>query len=96
MPKAHQSPDAREDLLQLWLGIAHDNPEAADRLIARIKRVADQLADFPQLGRLRPELAAALRSFAVGNYVVFYRVVSDGIEIVRVLHGARDLPSLFE
>lgn len=43
------------------------------------------------MGRLRGELATGLRSFPVGRYVIFYRALSNGIEIVRVLHGARDL-----
>lgn len=96
MPEAHQSPEARDDLLHLWLRIAQDNPEAADRQIARIEEAADRLAGFPELGRLRPELAPDLRSLAVGNYVIFHRAIPDGIEIVRVLHGAQDLPPLFE
>jgi toxin ParE1/3/4 len=37
----------------------------------------------------------ALRSLSVGNYLIFYRPLADGIEIVRVLHGARDIDSLF-
>jgi toxin ParE1/3/4 len=40
-------------------------------------------------------MAPGLRSFPVGNYVVFYRIVPEGIELVRVLHGARDLRRLF-
>jgi len=41
-------------------------------------------------------LAARLRSFPVGSYVIFYRPMENGVEIVRVLHGARDLPPLFD
>jgi toxin ParE1/3/4 len=41
-------------------------------------------------------LSPRLRSFPVKNYVIFYRPLEDGIEIVRVLHGAQDLPPLFE
>jgi toxin ParE1/3/4 len=48
------------------------------------------------MGREREELSARLRSFAVGNYVIFYRPAKDGIEVVRILHGARDFPPLFE
>jgi toxin ParE1/3/4 len=47
------------------------------------------------MGRARPELRPDLRSFPVGRFVIFYREVRDGIEIVRVLRGARDLPALF-
>ena len=54
------------------------------------------LARHPEIGRLRPELAPDLRSFAVRNYIIFYRPIDDGIEVARVLRGSRDLDSLFE
>jgi len=54
------------------------------------------LAEQPMLGRSRDELAPGLRSIPLGRYVIFYEVIPDGISIVRVLHGARDLGSLFE
>ena len=95
MPEARRSPEARADLLGIWLHIAHDNPDAADRLLSRLDRTAHRLAQFSALGRLRPELAPELRSMAVENYLVFYRTTPDGIEIVRILHGAQDLPPLF-
>ena len=47
------------------------------------------------MGRPRGELAPRLRSFPVGPYVLFYRPTPNGIEVARVLHGARDIPSLF-
>ena len=51
---------------------------------------------MPQLGRKREELLPHLRSFPLGNYVIFYRLMENEIEIVRILHGARDFPPLFE
>ncbi len=51
---------------------------------------------MPYMGRQREELAARLRSFPVGSYVIFYRPIDDGIEVARILHGARDFPPLFE
>jgi toxin ParE1/3/4 len=54
------------------------------------------LANAPKAGREREELEAGLRSFVEGSYIIFYRIVSGSIEIVRVLHGARDIESLFE
>ena len=47
------------------------------------------------MGRLRPDIAPELRYLAVGNYLILYRTVPNGIQIVRVIHGARDLPNLF-
>jgi toxin ParE1/3/4 len=48
------------------------------------------------MGRAREELASELRSFPVRRYVVFYRPLVDGIEVVRVLHGARDVTEIAE
>jgi toxin ParE1/3/4 len=49
------------------------------------------LVHTPLAGRERPELGRGLRSFAVGNYVLFYVARPDGVEIVRVLHGRQDI-----
>ncbi len=53
------------------------------------------LAENPLLGRLRPDIAPELRYFAVGKYLILYRIVPNGIQIVRVIHGAWDLSNLF-
>lgn len=84
-------PQAEIDLEEIWLFIAADNVAAADRLLDRIGGVFEMLAENPEAGRQRPELGRSIRSFAVGNYVIFYEAVSNGAEIVRVLHGARDI-----
>lgn len=47
------------------------------------------------MGRMREILSAGLRSFPVGRYVIFYRPLQDGIDVVRVLHGTRDLEAVF-
>lgn len=90
------SGDARRDLDEIWRYIARDNPEAADQFVRVITLRFNSLASQPHMGRLRKELSEKIRSHAVGNYIIFYRPTNDGIEIVRILHGARDLPPLFE
>ncbi|MFN6563165.1 MAG: type II toxin-antitoxin system RelE/ParE family toxin [Nostoc sp. ChiSLP01] len=45
-----------------------------------------KLAKFPQIGKQRSELAPLLRSFPVKNYLIFYRPIDEGIEIVRILY----------
>ena len=90
------SPAARSDLDEIWFYIAQDNPDAADKFIRAPVSRFPKLAAMPELGRRRKELASRLRSFPVGRYIIFYRPLENGIEIVRVLHGARDLPPLFE
>lgn len=90
------SGDAHADLDEIWFRIAADDIEAADRLTDSILREYAQLARHPYLGRLRKELRADIRSWAHGNYVIFYTATNDVVEIARVLYGGRDLPPLFE
>src|SRR5437870_1725443 len=93
-----QSPLARRDLAEIWHYIALDKPSAADGMIERIMQSIDLLSDNPRIGPVRDDLnpGANWRSFPVKNYLIFYRVLADGIEVMRVIHGARDLRSLFE
>src|SRR6266851_1504535 len=95
MPNVLRTPRARRDLADIWSFVARDSPESADRLIDQIGQKCDLLATFPEMGRRRDDIAPNLRSIPVGNYVVFYRAAPNGIEVIRVLHGARDLPSAF-
>jgi toxin ParE1/3/4 len=87
---------ARSDLDEIWLYIAQDNLDSADKFIQTIVSRFPKLAVMPLLGRERKELLPRLRSFPVSRYVIFYRPIESGIEIVRVLHGARDFPPLFD
>jgi len=85
---------ARLDLLELHTYIAEDNRIAAARWIEKLERECQNLADMPGMGRRREELAPGLRSFPVGAYIIFYRSIEDGVQIVRVLHGALDIGSI--
>lgn len=90
------APAARSDLTAIRDYIARDNPQAARRVVMRLRDTARLLAGAPGLGRGRPELGAELRSFAVDRYVLFYRPLAGaGIELARVLHGARDIEAMF-
>jgi toxin ParE1/3/4 len=86
-----RSPRARRDLVEIWNYIADDNETAADQTLWRIDSVLRMLADNPQSGRHRPELHPEIRSFPMGNYVVFYRALADAIDVVRVLNRYRDI-----
>lgn len=85
---------AEDDLVDIWLYIAADNPDAADRLLEEIDRKCTLLAGNPLLGRARPDIAPEFRYFPVGNYLILYRALSDGVEVVRIVHGARRLDGL--
>ena len=95
MPVIRRTAQAEEDLIELWLYIAQDNPGAADRLLDAIEEKMVLLAAHPQLGPARPDIAADCRYFPVGNYLILYRMIPDGIEVVRVVQGARRLDNLF-
>ena len=94
MPRILVRPEAECDLDEIWGYIAQDNPRNADSFLDRIQERFISLADFPQLGTGRDELKTGLRSQPLGNYLIFYFPLNDGIEVVRVLHGARDIGHL--
>jgi toxin ParE1/3/4 len=96
MSTVRRTPQARLDLIDAALYIAEDDPDAADRFLDAITKTMDRLGRHSLLGRTRPELTPDLRSFPHRQYVIFYRPVQGGIEVVRVLHGSRDILPLFE
>jgi toxin ParE1/3/4 len=79
----------------IWIAIAHKNRDAATRLLTRIDERIRNLSDFPELGSERPEIAAGPCMLVEGNYLILYRLHEQTVEIVRVIHGARDVTSLF-
>lgn len=95
MRQVINAPEAEADIYGIARHIAEDDIEAAYRFIETIYEKSQLLATHPQMGRLREDLAENLRSFPVGPFVIFYRSIPSGIEVVRVLRGARDIPSLF-
>jgi toxin ParE1/3/4 len=96
MPRVLRTSQAELDRVEIALRIARDNPAAADHLLETIDEKCRLLAQMPEMGRKRPDLAPDLRSLPVSNYVIFYRPVSGGIQVIRVLHGARDIPAFFD
>lgn len=94
-------PRARRDVLEAAQYIAKENIAAALRFADAVRQTEELLAETPGIGApgnfARPELAG-MRSHSVQGfrkYLIFYIAGDSGIEIVRVLHGARDLPALF-
>ena len=85
------SPPANADLQHIWFYIAQDQPANANRYLDRLQEMAQKLAEFPHLGRDRPELAPGLRSFPVGRYNLYYRISDQKLELVRVLAADLDV-----
>lgn len=85
---------AEEDLVGIWINIAKESKAAADRVVDDLDRKTSVIGRHPEIGRERPDIAAGLRYFPSGNYLILYRVLEDHVEIVRYVHGRRDLKRL--
>ena len=96
MSQLRISPRASSDLIEIWGYIADDSVANADAFIDKLYQAIQVLARQPGSGRHREELAPGIQSFPFGHYIIFYRVVAGAVEIVRVLHGARDIENIFE
>jgi toxin ParE1/3/4 len=86
---------AQLDLLDIWRHESAKSTEIADRVIDEITSIYENLLTFPEMGRSRDALFPGYRSFPKGQFLVFYRLIPEGIEIIRVIHGARNLDELF-
>lgn len=91
MPRLCFTPTARRDLTEIAEFIAQDSPQAAGRVLAGIRRCCQKLAATPGLGRYRPEIGRDVQCFPTGNYLVFYRRRGEALEVLAVIHGARDV-----
>ena len=97
MPQANILNSAVADLADIWAYIALDSPDNTDLFIDRIFRICQQrLASNPRLGRTREELSPGLRSLVFESYAIFYHPMPNGVAVVRVLHGMRDIESIFD
>ncbi len=85
---------AKLDLLEIWAYIAEDNPNAADKLLDNIDEACALLGANPKLGQARPDIATGMRYLPLKNYLILYQEQPTGIEVVRVIHGSRDLHAL--
>ena len=94
MAEALLSPEARTDLEAAWDYLSDRSLDAADRLYEDFWTSATRHAQFPLTGRPRDDLRPGLRSFVVGKYVAFFEPTENGIRIVRVLHGSRDIDQI--
>ena len=96
MARILRRPQASEDIAEIWDHIADDDLAAADRWLDRLDKQLRLLATQPLMGRARDELAEGVRSFPMGRYVAFYMPVDEGIDVIRVLHSARDIDAVFD
>ena len=95
MSSYRYSSDANTDVEEIALYIFDLNPVAAHHFLNALEETCELLAEHPLIGRLRQELGEGIRSFPVGNYLIFYTPAPDGIDVARVIYGGRDLPGVF-
>ena len=88
------TPRAANDLEDIGDYIAIDNPPAAVKTIERLERTSLLLSQNPWIGVLREDIAKDVRAFPVGKYLILFRSLANGVEIVRYVHGARRLKGI--
>lgn len=85
------APSAKTDLKELYqYGLRKWGKKQSDRYLESLKEHFWLLTEQPFIGVKRPDLRADLRSLSIENHTLFYRVASDTLEIIRVLHGRQD------
>lgn len=87
---------ASRDINEIADYFAETNVEAGERFFSEFNRKCQQLVAFPNSGKSYAKIRPDLRGVSLQGYIVFYRVLDDGIEILRVVSGRRNFPSLFE
>jgi toxin ParE1/3/4 len=86
---------ASRDLNEIADRFAETNLEAGEQFFSDFNRKCKQLVAFPNSGKSYAEIRSDLRGLSLDGYILFYRILEDGIEILRVVSGRRNFPSLF-
>ena len=89
-------PEAEADIEGIALYIAEENPVAARKWLDNIYLHCQRLGFMPAIGVARFDVRPNLRMLPVGNYLILYQEIERGVEIVRVLHGARQWQELHD
>ncbi|WP_414585950.1 type II toxin-antitoxin system RelE/ParE family toxin [Scytonema sp. PCC 10023] len=87
--------EASRDLEEIIDYFASRNVEAGERFVNEFNKKCENLAKFPSMGRSYAEIVPSLRGVPLNGYIILYQVLEDGIVIVRVISGYRNLESLF-
>ena len=102
MARILERPKARQELEDIAVYIGRHRLSAARRVLVAVRKTYDILADMPEMGSLwkaEDPRFEGIRYFPIPrypNYVIFYRPLPDGVEILRILHGARDLEAILQ
>ncbi|HKI05272.1 MAG TPA: type II toxin-antitoxin system RelE/ParE family toxin [Thermoanaerobaculia bacterium] len=91
------TPAARADLTEIFNYISQDSPDSARRVLDELRGAMRKLSQMPEIGHYRQDLAdEPLRFWPVYSYLIIYRFELRPLQVVRVLHGARDVRSILE
>jgi toxin ParE1/3/4 len=96
MAKFTIAPAAENDLDEIWHYISEHNEQAADKFMRELAGKFQLLADNQEIGRRQDDFIVEMRMFPFRKYHIYYFPNEDGVEIYRVLHGARDTEAEFE
>ncbi len=96
MSRPKVAPEARQNIGEIFQYIERDNRSAALRVAGRLEETFELLAAQPMMGEQHNEFGENVRLFSVDKYVVFFRPLEDTVEILAVIHGARDLNAVFQ
>ncbi len=91
MRRLTRTAQAELDLIDIWSFISDDNPNAADNLLRELDAKSQLLCENSELGVTRDDIANGFRCLIYRNYLILYRIKPDAVEVVRYLHGARNL-----
>ena len=89
MRQLHHTSRAHADLIDIWLFVGAESPRAADRQLDAIHGRLQRLLEYPHTGSLREDIGPGIRRVVIGQYLAFYRVTADTVDVLRVLHGKR-------
>ena len=90
------SSDALSDMESIWSFYLHSvGPDTAEKIIREINEVVGVLSEYPLVGHTRNEVRRGLRSLIASPHIIFYRLVNNAPEIVRVLDGRQDIEESF-
>lgn len=91
------TPEAESDIADIAAFLVAEASDAvAMSVVDAIRAKCDRLGEMPYRGRARTELRAGVRSVPHKPYIIFYRIEARSIQVLRVVHGARDVDQLFD
>ncbi|WP_204106019.1 MULTISPECIES: type II toxin-antitoxin system RelE/ParE family toxin [Spirulina sp. CCY15215] len=87
---------ASRDLEEICDYFLEKSVDAGDRFVEAFNQKCRHLVHFPYLGRSYAQFSPSLRGISLMGYIIFYRIIEDGIEIVRIISGYRNLEEVFK